>query len=302
MISPPRWLTVLCARLIAGCAALRPVSAPLPPPADGGFGEPLPFAEPDRGFDRLFTRFGGGWTGGDGTYSIGLPGGRTLWMFGDTFLGRVHPDRTRPVDTPLINNCFVLQENGSLKTLYGGTPESPRALVAPDNGAGWYWPADGTVEGPVVRVFFRRFRRTGPDPWQFAWDGTDLVGFSLPDLSPASTGASAPGGAVMYGSSVLEMPGATYIFGTEDLQPGGLDPVVLVNLVLCGQAGRVLNFHTVHGCVFPEPLVPVFQNRCVYEAVESDDLVRTCLVELAHHVLRVGRIISGVAPHQHRES
>ena len=57
-------------------------------------------AAPDPRFNRQFTRLGDGWTGADGTYSVALPDGRTVWMFGDTFLGRVNPDRSRPADTP----------------------------------------------------------------------------------------------------------------------------------------------------------------------------------------------------------
>lgn len=31
------------------------------------------------------------WTGGDGTHSVRLPDGRTLWLFSDTFLDRIQP-------------------------------------------------------------------------------------------------------------------------------------------------------------------------------------------------------------------
>ena len=39
-------------------------------------------------FNQLFTRFSE-WTGGDATYSVPLPDGRVLWMFGDSFIGTV---------------------------------------------------------------------------------------------------------------------------------------------------------------------------------------------------------------------
>lgn len=50
----------------------------------------------------LFTAYGNDnsrvddWTGADGTYSLRLPSGRELWIFSDTFLGRVNPDGSRP--------------------------------------------------------------------------------------------------------------------------------------------------------------------------------------------------------------
>ena len=50
---------------------------------------------PEAYFTSLFIRDCCGFTGGDGTYSVLLPDGRTVWIFGDTFLGTVNPDLTR---------------------------------------------------------------------------------------------------------------------------------------------------------------------------------------------------------------
>ena len=42
----------------------------------------------------MFQRPSGhGWTGGDGAYSVSLPAGRTLWLFGDSVLGTVREGR-----------------------------------------------------------------------------------------------------------------------------------------------------------------------------------------------------------------
>ena len=61
----------------------------------------------DSTYIKLFTR-DQGWTGGDATYSVDLKNGKTLWMFGDTFINQVNPDRSRP-SFRLINNSVVLQ-------------------------------------------------------------------------------------------------------------------------------------------------------------------------------------------------
>jgi hypothetical protein len=175
-------------------------------------------AVPDEEFDALFTRYESGWTGGDGTYSVPLPDGRTLWMFGDTFLGTVDPDRSRRPDSPLVHNSFVVQENGSLITLRGGTPEQPKALVAPEDGSSWYWPGDGTVEGDRLHVFLRKFQRTGPGMWDWIWTGTDIGTFSLPDLKLAYITPAVSKNHVLYGSAILEHRDFVYIYGTEDLQ------------------------------------------------------------------------------------
>ena len=50
-------------------------------------------AVPATPFNKLFTRYGDGWTGGDAVYSVPLPDGRIIWAFGDSFLDTVYPDR-----------------------------------------------------------------------------------------------------------------------------------------------------------------------------------------------------------------
>jgi hypothetical protein len=179
-----------------------------------------PWAVPDEAFNRLFTRSGDGWTGGDGTSSVPLPDGRMVWMFGDTFLGSVNPDRSRAPGSPLINNSFVVQDGDTLTTLYGGTASKPAALVVPADGSSWYWPGAGVVEKDVLRVFLWRFKRTGAGAWDWVWSGTDIGSFSLPEIHLGSVVAAPTGGAVMYGSGVLEDRKYTYIYGTEDLKAG----------------------------------------------------------------------------------
>jgi len=86
--------------LLGGSCALSPTLAQRPSERCGPAQIQAPAAVPDEAFGQLFVRFGDGWTGGDGTSSVPLPDGRTLWMFGDTFLGQVNPDRSRPPDSP----------------------------------------------------------------------------------------------------------------------------------------------------------------------------------------------------------
>src|SRR5205809_1116463 len=48
-------------------------------------------------WDSVFTRYGGGWTGGDVAVSYKLPDNRAMWLWGDSFLDTVYPDRHRPI-------------------------------------------------------------------------------------------------------------------------------------------------------------------------------------------------------------
>lgn len=180
---------------------------------------PLPAVKvrPDADFNRLFTRHGGGWTGGDGTRSIPLPDGRSLWLFGDTFLGRVRPDGSRPEESPLIRNCLVVQDGRMLTTRYGGTTGSPEAFLVPEEPDTWYWPGDGTVHQGRLQVFFRRFRQVAPGMWGWAWDGTVIATLRLPHLTVARVTRRDDANGVAYGASLLETGPWIYIFGTEQL-------------------------------------------------------------------------------------
>ena len=95
-------------------------------------------------WDQIFTRYENGWTGADATYSVPLPDGRVLWMFGDTFIGTVNEDRTRN-QTKMINNTFVLTGENEFITLFGGTRANPKALIVPNETDDWYWPFDATI-------------------------------------------------------------------------------------------------------------------------------------------------------------
>lgn len=176
-----------------------------------------PRATVDRAFWSAFTRADDGWTGGDGTNSVLLPDGRTVWLFADTFLGAVNPDLTRPTTAPLIHNSLVVQDGATLTTLHGGSRKAPRALFPLADGAAWYWPADATVEGQSLRLVLLRFLRHGPEGWAWRWVGTDLASLRLPDLALQSVVPLPVDNGVRYGSAILEAPDHTYVYGVEDL-------------------------------------------------------------------------------------
>ena len=174
-------------------------------------------ARPDEALDAQFTRSGPGWTGADSTYSVRLPDGRTLWLFSDTFLGTVRPDRSRPRDSPMVNNTLVVQDGRNLVTLHGGTPEQPAAFFTPSQAGSWYWLYDATVDDGALYVFLIRFRKAGDGPFGFEWQGTDLARLSLPDLRVQSVQPVPSAGGIAWGSALLEDGDLIYVYGVEDL-------------------------------------------------------------------------------------
>ena len=102
-----------------------------------------------------------GWRGADAAYSVALSGDRTLWLFGDTFLG---PDRRTAA---LVHNTIGVQDGpdptvARLVTHHGGTAEAPTPFFPTQPGS-WLWPMDCARTDAGVVVFFMQVRSARPD-------------------------------------------------------------------------------------------------------------------------------------------
>jgi hypothetical protein len=180
--------------------------------ASGCWDEALTVYEDCR-YNLLFTRYGNGWTGADATYSIGLPDDRILWLFGDTFLGKVNTDRTRS-NAPFVRNTAVMQAGAELTTYYQGPENNPSAFISPVNPAEWYWPLDGTVHNGQLQLLLGRLGSSGSGGmWDFAYVGFDLAIYSLPALQLQSLTQVVNDPTISYGSCVLEDDNYLYIYG-----------------------------------------------------------------------------------------
>jgi len=175
------------------------------------------------------------WTGGDGTHSVRLPDGRLLWLFSDTYLGQVHrpPNPAgesypwRDTTAPLVrNSAVVMDRKGRLET----TLPTP---FFPDPAPGqWRWPVAARVEPrspgsseQVVRVLLW-VRTAGQSPWIYGVPtATEVATLSLPDLRVESVEkvldqslVPDPSGRVLFGTTLVEKGGWTYVFGGDDGQ------------------------------------------------------------------------------------
>lgn len=186
----------------------------------------------DETFNRCFKRKGEGFTGGDGTYSVLLPDGRTVWIFGDTFIGGVNEDNTRTKTDPIyIRNSFIVQDGECFHTLFNDTGDINRSQMIPPQVVDsdfdiseydqWYWPGDGFVENDMLKVFVSEFHQVDTGMWDFKWEHTALVSFSLPDLEQTNVELFDYGVEkdVHYGHAVLEDGDYTYIYGLSEGKP-----------------------------------------------------------------------------------
>src|SRR4051794_27497699 len=62
---------------------------------------------PDAKMNALFEQHEG-WVGADGDYSVPLGSNRTLWLFSDTWIGKIQNGKR--VDATIVNNSAAIQE------------------------------------------------------------------------------------------------------------------------------------------------------------------------------------------------
>ncbi|WP_113701523.1 DUF4185 domain-containing protein [Nonomuraea lactucae] len=205
------------------------VAAPAPATTTSACAQPFRGASADARLTSLFTNYGNDnsrlddWTGADGTYSLRLPSGRELWIFSDTFLGKVNADGSRPPvvgeggDTVFLNNSFAVEDGGRLSTIHDGTEADPKAVMPPRDRNHWYWAGDGTVAGGVVEVTYQEYERFGTGAWDWRWHRNVVARFAPNRLDrPVGVHPLPSGHGVAWGSGILENGGHTYVYGVED--------------------------------------------------------------------------------------
>lgn len=103
---------------------------------------------------------GFGWVSGDNDVSVMLPDGRQAWIFSDSFVGTNHSDEYYLRSGAMVNNIMLVQEGihkDTLRSIFGGTTSSPKALVTPPTSGNLYWVTDGFVENDTLKVMFNEW-------------------------------------------------------------------------------------------------------------------------------------------------
>ncbi len=166
-----------------GVGGARPAGAgpePIEPPCFAGS------AWPEA--DALFHR-DRHWVGGDDAYSVDLGGGRTLWLFGDSWIDPSGQGRRGAAST-MIRNSVAIQtgrdpSKAGMAFRWRRGPEGAPASFFPEAGKEWFWPGPGIRLGRRLVLFLARVR-----------DATGGLGFDVydwavlrvenPDADPAA--------------------------------------------------------------------------------------------------------------------
>lgn len=186
-------------------------------------------ARRDEEYEKAFNRKTG-WTGADGTYSVPLSDGRTIWLFGDTLIDNVPPSGKHTESTLMINNSIALQNGrdpSAIKFITGGTDKDAASFFTPPDGKGWFWIHDAVGDrgdGKII-VFLDQIEQCGEGVFGFrqtaTWtaeveikkDDISVKNYKkLPYFREANEGTPT----TAFGASVLTEGNWTYIYGTQD--------------------------------------------------------------------------------------
>ncbi len=130
-----------------------------------------------------------GWLGGDGVYSVPLDAQRSLWLFGDSFIGA--PEARDRHNAAFVSNSAAIStcRDGTWTIAYHwrSTAEGPADLFQSAVPGIRYWPLDGLMHDGRLIVFLMRVEtRDAGHALGFAVTGTDLAVIANPFAPPAS--------------------------------------------------------------------------------------------------------------------
>lgn len=176
-----------------------------------------------READRLFHR-DPHWLGADGASSVDLGGGRTLWLFGDTWIdssGRGTRRGARMVSNTVAIQTGADPANAAITFYWGRTPAGSTAAFFADRGAESLWLGNGIRVRDRLILFFARTLR-GKAGMGFENAGWTAVMVENPDAAPSSWRVrpletpSNPVGIVVGYAAVLQLGDHVYALGSQD--------------------------------------------------------------------------------------
>ena len=199
---------------------------------------PVTFA-PAQAIPELNTRFTAtnGWIGADGDYTVALSPTRTLWLFSDTWVGRIR-DGHRTHAT-LVNNTLALQDgvgtNAKVQFIIRHDPDGkPTAFLTPADRHGWFWPQSAACQNNQLYLFLAQIEKSGTGGvFGFRQTG-EWLGLVTNPLAPPLEWHIArqklpctrftPDRQITFGAATLVAGDYLYIYGTdEDTRPATRD-------------------------------------------------------------------------------
>lgn len=163
-----------------------------------------------------------GISGADGSLSIDLGDGESLFIWGDSFIGPVKDDRRMSPSKFILGNTATLWNGETAQSIFGGTFHDPKSFIQVDSSSQdkplWYWPGDGYVQGNQILLFLSKYSKKHGEsgPFAFEYEGCDLLILDKKSFQVRSRqtflNRSSP---IHYGHGVLLKDQHLYIYGSK---------------------------------------------------------------------------------------
>jgi hypothetical protein len=181
-----------------------------------------------------------GWLGGDGAYSVPLSSARTLWLFGDTFVGA--PGQRDREGAQFVHKSIALSECGAdgrfhVRYFWGAGEDGAQAFLERE-GEGWWWLFGGFLHAGDLYVGLLEVQNA--EPWgalslPFHFSGRALARVRDPSGAPQTWQVEVlpltRGGQALPLSAFAIDGGYLYLFGFR-AGPDGKLPRILARLPL----------------------------------------------------------------------
>lgn len=220
-------------------------------------------AAPAPEIDALFEQ-ADGWIGADGAYSVALSPKRTLWLFSDTWVGKVRDGRR--TDATIVNNSVGVQEGAGGHLNYRiaqGPHGKPMALIVPADGRGWFWLQAGAADRGRLTLFLNQVEKTD-DKSVFGfrsvalWLGTVADANKSPETWRVEqvkmpNAVFSKDRVLAWGAAVLRVGDDLYVYGTDERRgKGPLDRQMVVARVPAASVGSVAGWRYFRAGVWGE--------------------------------------------------
>ncbi|MCP3984998.1 MAG: DUF4185 domain-containing protein [bacterium] len=159
------------------CVGLSGCLSPLPPPETTHCDPAFPYQQ--------------GWLGGDAAFSVPLAPGRSLWLFGDTFVGE--PDQRSRRGAAFVRNSIAVSHcdaegHWSIDYRWGTGPDGAAAFLDRGETGKWWWLFDGFTYREDLYIGLLEVESApprGPLAMPFGFTGVELARISNPQQDPA---------------------------------------------------------------------------------------------------------------------
>jgi len=182
--------------------------------------------------NALFERRDG-WTGADGAYSVPLVPGRSLWLFSDTWVGKVKDGKR--FDATMVNNSAAVLEwprpdAAAQFFVRRGADGKALALITPKMGGGWFWLQAAALDKNRLYLFLSQLERTNDSSvFGFRGIGQWLGVVNNPHDPPTSWRVQqlklpfalyTPQREITFGAALHKDGEFVYIYGVDDVRQG----------------------------------------------------------------------------------